>query len=260
MKLKALHLIMLLILVKTSSAAGVGVAPDTITFDSAEDIKIVTIINPNDGAIIFKISSGQAGCTPASGELEGKNNIQVSCRSTTETMTEDGLILVETTLKDGNDKVGILPAIAVKITRKEKKESQIDPEYIDSSPLTISGEPEDVQGEKEEESDAETEKKRKMPPEWITIIILVAANLAVLAYSEIKNRKEENIKKEKDSEDNIDKDTSHITTKAVLSSSLQQDAPCGQASASAAASQYLPVPDSSHDGRAQSPLSLFPGR
>jgi hypothetical protein len=224
----------ILLILPAAIGAGVGVVPGRITPDE-EGKAGFTVINPNKETITFSLTEGSFVCEPSKGEIEGGGKSKIGCIASGAATAEE-TILVETTTKGEDGSVGILPAVAVSVTWSESggEYHESSEEYSDEEPKTAAkpvvttGNAKNNTGE-EGSGHTPTENNiwwNEMRGELALIITLSAAIIAVLAYSEIKKRKNPEKKEEK------------LTGSGA---SCSQDAPSGQSSASTAASHDLPL-------------------
>jgi hypothetical protein len=206
---KIFFLLLFLALAQGAAGLGVAVSPDQLVFDGGEEQ--FRIINPNNESIIFSVNSGEVDCEPEKGELAMLESETVVCRAA-EGAAGESTILVETEPKGGKDSVGMIPAVGVKVKiagegensdveaekagkgAVEGKNNQKESIENKAPPLTIEKsvqKPDIVAGEREMEVKkgflASIAADMKM--EMITIAILTAAILGVLAYSHVRERK-----------------------------------------------------------------------
>jgi hypothetical protein len=212
----------------------VAVVPDRLVFEGDE--KVFRIINPNNETITFEAKGKHIECLPEKGEIRVKESATVACRAADHVVGET-VILVETRLKNAEESVGVLPAVAVKVKIVgEENVGEENDNYKESisggaSQSTIDKGVQEAGGVEKEKGRAGQEEKKEgenakrgegekegdagkeglaarqvrafvaeMKPELITIVFLVAAIISVLVYSEIKERKKG--KQEKENNDN----------------------------------------------------------
>jgi hypothetical protein len=229
---KTIFFLLLLALSQSASALGVAIVPDHLVFDGGEES--FRIINPNNESITFGAKGKFIDCQPEEGELRAKESIDLVCRAA-EGAAGESVILVETMLKNAEESVGVLPAVAVKAEMVGEEyfvgENDNHKESIPegASQLTIdrgvqeagevgeeaeraekgkNGEGDEKRGKEGEEKGKEEKggKNGLMKPEIMTIIFLVAAIIVVLVYSEMKERKKGNKENgEKEKEDKKEK-------------------------------------------------------
>jgi hypothetical protein len=176
-KTTILLIAMLLLTAWRACATGVGVVPDKLIFGGEEER--FRILNPNEDILQFSVSSEKIDCEPEKGEIAPLEEAEIACTATTDSAGKTQ-ILVETALLD-EESVSVMPAVAIsaEIMGEEEQETTKNT----GTPLEIQGEI-----EKKEENQVQATTKT-LTPEIITIIILAAAIIVVLAYSEIKKRK-----------------------------------------------------------------------
>lgn len=205
---KIFFLLLFIALAQGAMALGVAVSPDQLVFDGGEEA--FRIINPNNEPITFSVNSGEVDCKPEEGELRMLESMTVMCRAA-EGAAGESTILVETEAKDKKSSVGMIPAVGIKVkivgesenSEDDVKNNQKKSIKKDASPETIDKSVPAVESVGEKEGGegggvGEGEKKgllasiaADMKMEMITIALLTAAILGILAYSHIREMKED---------------------------------------------------------------------
>jgi hypothetical protein len=176
-KTTILLIAMLFLTAWRACATGVGVVPDKLVFEGEKET--FRILNPNEDILQFSVSSEEIDCRPEKGEIAPLEEAEIACTAQTDSAGKTQ-ILVETALLD-EESVSVMPAVAInaEIVGEEEQETTKN-----------TGTPLEIQGTSEEEAEKPQQDSTKgMTPEIITVIILTAAIIVVLAYSEIKKRK-----------------------------------------------------------------------
>lgn len=263
-----------------AAALGVAVVPDSLLFNNSEES--FRIINPNNESITFQARGEHIHCQPEEGELTAEASIELACRAD-KGASGDSVILVETEAEGQEDKVGMIPAVGVRVriigndepveetTQKGSIENKASPSTTEGSvqkPYIAEGqgdeeEADEGEGKKEAEGrrdggeGGEEEKSnlaslaKDMKMEMVTIALLTAAILGVLAYSHVRDRRGTRGKEETKGE--------KYETNGCPDASSTQDAQDGLSSASGEASRNLPSQETSHASQArnQQPLSRW---
>ncbi len=263
----------------------VGITPDKLVFDSQEES--FTIINPDKESIRFKVKTEGLECRPEEGKTEAEGRTRITCRMTEESL-QQSIILVETKPEGEGKRVGVMPAVALKAEvpggREKETRGEEDTEKDGAEDRT------EDRTEEENETGPEEEKALKvtggskktertntgkksgndltqgkplseMKTELTTIAMLTAAIIFLLAYTEIRDRKngKRKSKKRKDSKkkENTKCAESDQELTNVNAASSTQDAPADQPSASGEASPDPPSPPPAHTSTAQNQPHLY---
>jgi hypothetical protein len=230
---KIILFLFFIILSSSVDALGIGVVPDRLTFSDGDEK--MTIINPNNSSIEFKITNPDFSCAPEEGEIAAKDRAEVMCRALPG--AQDGAIVVET--KGTDESLGLIPAVAIRADIREENEDtgqapaseamtaekyQETHKEVADGPLMINEEP--VAVDKETPEQRQEGIFQEMKAEMITIILLTAAILFVLAYRGIKDAREmENKNKEKPNTEQEPDTQATTLIRPTLTSAWNKDPP-----------------------------------
>jgi len=233
---------------------GAGIIPDRLDFNSEHDLKTFRILNPNKAEMEFSIRSDNINCSPLEGRIDTQSETEISCKAMSGAAGED-LILVETSIK-GGERIGVMPAVAVKATIKGKPTQPYEDATENNSPLSIDNS-QNIPPPPEKELGSITGGDLwTIKWELVTIAVLIFAIISVMLYPEVKKLRE---KRRMNRKKKIEKKKTETLNGCSAASSISS-AQDGRSSASGEASPDQLLRSLSHAWKAQSQQTSRPSR